>query len=118
MKFNLTGCSPRCTPRATDSVFATSVRIQRRKLMKQTLFVLLATVAILLGAAAQANAGSITYQVSDISSGSIAGTAFSNALVTISFVGDTSNVTSRPEIFQNTVGTGSVTISGIGTFSI
>jgi len=96
-----------------------SVRIEKGdKLMKRTVFALLAAVAMLLSAATQANAGSITYKVSDTATGIIGDTTFANALVTIAFFGNTSNVTTGPPgILFNSVGTGTVTINGIGTFS-
>lgn len=85
--------------------------------MKRTFLVLLATVAALLCGARQANADGITYTESDTATGSIGGQGFTNALVTLTFVGNTSNVTSPSAgLFFNSVGTASVTIGGIGTF--
>jgi PEP-CTERM motif len=63
------------------------------------------------------HAGSITYKVSDTATGIIGGTSFADAPMTITFVGNTSNVISYiPGILVNQVGTGTVTIGGIGTF--
>ncbi len=70
----------------------------------------------IIGAPAS-HAGSITYKVSDTATGIIGDTTFAGALVTITLVGNTSNVTTfLPGVLGN-VGTGTVTISGIGTFS-
>jgi hypothetical protein len=86
--------------------------------MKRTILVLLATVAVLLCGARQANADGITYTESDTATGSIGLINFTNALVTLTFVGDTSNVTNPlPGVFENTGGTATVTIFGIGTFA-
>lgn len=86
--------------------------------MKRTILVLLAAVAVLLCGPRQANADGITYTESVTATGSIGTTIFTNALVTITFVGDTSNVTGSPGFFSNSVGTATVTIgSGIGTYA-
>jgi len=86
--------------------------------MKRTLLLLLAALPVLLCGARQANADAVTYTDSDTATGSIGGTTFSDALVTITFVGNASNVTSiAPGILVNNVGTGTVTIGGVGTFS-
>jgi len=85
--------------------------------MKRTILVLLATVAALLCGARPANADGITYTESDTATGSIGGQAFTDALVTLTFVGNTSNVTNPSAgAFFNAAGTASVTIGGIGTF--
>jgi hypothetical protein len=86
--------------------------------MKRTILVLLATAAVLLCGARQANADGITYTESDTATGSIGLINFTNALVTLTFVGDTSNVTNPAAgFFSNSVGTATVTISGLGTFA-
>lgn len=86
--------------------------------MKARIVLLLAALVVLLCVATQANAdGVLTYTESDTATGSIGGTSFTGALVTITFVGHTANVTGSPGFFQNIVGTGTVTIAGIGTFA-
>jgi hypothetical protein len=85
--------------------------------MKRTILVLLAAVAVLLCGPRQANADGITYTESVTATGSIGATIFTNALVTITFVGDTSNVTGSPGFFSNSVGTAALTIGGIGPFT-
>ena len=74
--------------------------------------------ATIIGAPAS-HAGSITYKISDTASGRIGGTSFTDALVTIAFMGNTSNVhvSGGAGNFLNVLGTATVTISGIGTFS-
>ncbi|HXN20368.1 MAG TPA: PEP-CTERM sorting domain-containing protein [Candidatus Binatus sp.] len=77
---------------------------------------IIAVLFVVIGAPAS-HAGSITYKNSDIATGSIGDRTFAGALVTITIVGNTSNVTTFGSgIFAN-VGPGTVTISGIGTFS-
>jgi hypothetical protein len=86
--------------------------------MKRTFLILLAIVAALLCGARPANADGITYTESDTATGSIGGQAFTDALVTLTFVGDTLNVVNAGAgLFTNTAGTASVTIAGIGTFA-
>jgi hypothetical protein len=86
--------------------------------MKRTTLVLLAVLAMPLCGTRQARADGITYTESDPSvTGSIGKTLFTDAMVIITVVGDTSNVTSSGGHFKNGVGTtATVTISGLGTF--
>jgi hypothetical protein len=84
--------------------------------MKRTILVVLAALAVLLSGARQARADGITYTESDLASGVIGTTSFTNAPVTITFAGDTLNVTGSTGLFLNNVGTAAVTIDGIGTF--
>ena len=73
--------------------------------------------ALLLGAG-WANAAAITYTESATASGSLGGSAFNNSLITLTFVGDTSNVTMlSPGFFSNTVGTIAIQIASLGTTS-
>ena len=88
--------------------------------MKRKILILLAAVAVLFCGPRPANADSITYTVSSTATGTIGEASFTDALVTITFVGDTSNVTSPfTGLFVNSVeevaATG--TIGGIGTFT-
>jgi hypothetical protein len=75
----------------------------------------LAALALLLGSGGPVSAGPIVYTVQTTASGSLGGTPFSNALVTVSFTGDTSNVTGGGGFFTNTVGTATVNVAGLGT---
>jgi hypothetical protein len=75
----------------------------------------IASLALLLGAG-WANAAAITYTESATASGSLGGTAFNNSLITLTFVGNTSNVTMLSAgFFANTVGTISIQIASLGT---
>jgi hypothetical protein len=62
-----------------------------------------------------AQASPIIYTEQATGSGSLGPSVFSNALVTITFTGDTINVQQLPFGFSNGVGTSTVNISGIGT---
>jgi hypothetical protein len=72
-------------------------------------------VAAVVAMAGVARADQITYTDQAIASGSLGGTTFSDALVTVSFTGDTSNVFDDGGILRNLIGTGTVTVAGIGT---
>jgi hypothetical protein len=86
--------------------------------MRGGILVLLAGLAVLFCGARQASAAGITYSESSTASGSIGGTTFSNELVTVTFVGNTSNIFAlAPGLWFNNVGTATVTIGGLGTFS-
>jgi hypothetical protein len=85
--------------------------------MKRTNLILVAVAVLLFCGARQANADAITYTESGTATGSIGLTNFTNALVTITFAGDTSNVSEVSGLFSNPVGTATVTIGGIGTFA-
>ena len=63
---------------------------------------------------ATASASPITYTVSDTASGTIGGTAFTNQLVTLRYVSDTSGVSGSPGFYTNQVGVGNIMI-GSGT---
>jgi hypothetical protein len=65
-------------------------------------------------ATATARADLITYTEQAVGSGGLGGTAYTNALVTITFTGDTANVTGGSGFFINTVGTTTVTVAGLG----
>jgi hypothetical protein len=68
-----------------------------------------------LGFIGSAQAMSITYMVESIGSGTIGTQSFSDAPVEVSFTGDTANVSGGSGYFTNNVGTGTVSIGGIGT---
>jgi hypothetical protein len=81
-------------------------------------FAVLAVVACLGGSALSGTgrADLITYTEQATASGSLGSTSFTNALVTLTFTGDTANVTQpRPGIFANSTGTATVTVAGLGT---
>jgi PEP-CTERM motif len=71
--------------------------------------------AVLLAADRRADASLITYTETDTASGSLGGTPFTDALVTIVFTGDTADVTGGGGVFFNEVGTVTVTVAGLGT---
>jgi hypothetical protein len=68
-------------------------------------------IALLCGVA---SAGPITFTEQTIHSGSLGGTTFTNALVTIVLIGDTSTVSSSGGVFTD-FGTAIVTVAGIGS---
>jgi hypothetical protein len=57
----------------------------------------------------------VTYTEQAIASGTLGGSSFTSALVTIVFTGDTVNVTGGGGFFTNAVGIATVTVGGIGT---
>lgn len=87
--------------------------------MKRTALILFAVLAMLLLGAGPSYANTIKYTLSDASvTGSIGGTSFTNASVSITFAGNASNVVLlSPGAYVNTVGTATVDISGIGSFT-
>jgi hypothetical protein len=66
-----------------------------------------------------AHAAPITYTVTDTASGQLGNTTFTNSLITVSFVGDTTNVTGSAGFFTNSVGTGTVQVGSgpVATFT-
>jgi hypothetical protein len=72
------------------------------------------TVAVLLFTAGLAQAGPITYVESVTASGSLGGTSFTNQLVTLTMIGNTSGVLSASGIFAN-AGTLVVNVAGVGS---
>jgi hypothetical protein len=85
--------------------------------MKRINLILVAAAILLFCGAQQAKADAITYTESGTATGSIGATNFTNALVTITFAGDTTNVSAVAGFFTNSVGTATVAIGGIGTFA-
>jgi hypothetical protein len=57
----------------------------------------------------------ITYYNQVVASGMLGTTSFTDALVTVTFNGDTANVTGGGGFYSNMVGTGTLTIAGLGT---
>ncbi len=78
----------------------------------------LALAAGLCFSVAQLQASPITYTLSSDASGTLGGMSFTDALVTITLIGDTANVVPGPVPFTDVVentGTATVDVSGIGT---
>jgi len=93
-----------------------------RGFLMRAFFVSIATLAF-CGFAVPANATTITYSISATVSGKIGAVTFTNALVTVTLLGDTSTIKNEtfggliPNAKVN-VGIGTVNISGIGTATI
>lgn len=86
--------------------------------MKKVIFALATAAALLLSCAHGAKADSFNYTDSATATGTIGATAFTDTLVTVTFTGDTADISTFAGSYVNYVGTESVTISGIGTFAI
>lgn len=76
--------------------------------------------AVILGLVASASGRSeaafIMYTESAVGSGSLGGTAFTNALVTLTGTADTNNVTNpSTDLFTNPLSSATVTVAGVGT---
>jgi len=88
--------------------------------MKSTTFALFVAAALVLLGASQVYADGIIYTVSDTSvTGTLNGVGFT-APVTVTFTGDTSNVTNSCGASVapcNQVGTATITIGGLGTYT-
>ncbi len=63
-------------------------------------------------------ASSITYSISSYGSGSLDGTAFTNQLVTVSFLGDTAGLTPISGAILEPFGVAAVTVQGLGSDSL
>lgn len=79
-------------------------------------------VTALLGFASPAPAVPIAYQVSAVASGTLGGSSFTNALVTLTLTADTSNVVAAslacPTCGVANVGTARVNVPGLGTGTV
>jgi hypothetical protein len=89
--------------------------------MKRFLVGTIATIGI-LGTAAPTLADPITYTETSIASGSLGGTTFTDALITLTLIGDTTGVVQPlpdelPD-FRYNPGTATITIAGLGTATI
>jgi hypothetical protein len=74
----------------------------------------LVSAGFLVSAPARSRAGTITYMETVDASGSLGSSTFSNALVTLTFVGDTANITNPSAgIFRNSPGTATVMVNGM-----
>lgn len=71
-------------------------------------------VGILLSLSFSLRAAMIVYTDQVVATGSIGTHNFTNALVTVTVVGDTANVQTAPSVYYN-LGTATVTIAGVGT---
>jgi hypothetical protein len=60
-------------------------------------------------------AGPITYTDQFVASGQLGNTAFGNALVTLTFTGDTSTIFTNGILFTNATPTATVNVQGVGT---
>jgi hypothetical protein len=83
--------------------------------MKLKLFLL----SLVLLATNLAHAEPIVYSVSGTATGTLGATSFTDQFLTVSFFGDTSNVSlGTPGFYANTVGTGTVSVNGtVATFT-
>lgn len=90
--------------------------ISRFRMIGPRFAALAALVGFGIGAAGRVEASLITYTESTVASGTLGSTSFTNALLTLTFVGDTDNVT-HPSAFMymNSIGTATVTVAGVGT---
>jgi len=73
---------------------------------------------VLLGSVTQIKASPITYTLSSAVSGTLGGTSFTDALVTVTVTGDTANVTPGSAPYTDVVvnsGNATVDVSGVGT---
>ena len=67
--------------------------------MKKTILSLMTLATLTLTLAVSASASLMTYSESDTISGTLGGTAFTNALVTFTLIADTSNITYNPNFY-------------------
>jgi hypothetical protein len=82
--------------------------------MKKPILVMFVMASILL-MVSMAGATTITYTESATATGTLGNQSFTRALVTLTLVGDTANVTGAPGFYSNAVGTFTVDIAGLGT---
>jgi hypothetical protein len=75
-----------------------------------------AVLGLVAGAVGRTEAALLIYTDQGTGSGSLGSTPFTDALVTVSFTGDTTNVISEAGFgFRNLIGTATVTVAGVGT---
>lgn len=82
-----------------------------------TRLILAAAALVLVGAGTPAQADPITYTISSAVSGTLGGTPFTDALVTVTLTGDTADITPGPAPYTDVVvnaGNATVDVSGIG----
>lgn len=83
-----------------------------------TRLILAAAALVLVGEVTQAQADPVTYTISSAVSGTLGGTPFTDALVTVTLTGDTADITPGPTPYTDVVvnaGNATVDVSGIGT---
>ncbi len=78
----------------------------------------IATVLLLVCCAFALQAGTITYTEEAVVTGTVGATPFTSALLQLTFVGDTANVTGGPTFFTNSAGTLTFSIAGVGSGTI
>jgi hypothetical protein len=83
----------------------------------RTLIIALVLLGTLLWTSSPALADGVTYTETDVASGSLGGASFSDALVTITLLGDTSTSTTGIFGALEVFGPATVTVDGIGTAS-
>ena len=83
----------------------------------RTLIIALVLLGTLLWTSSPALADGATYTETDVASGSLGGASFSDALVTITLLGDTSTLTTGIFGALEVFGPATVTVDGIGTAS-
>jgi hypothetical protein len=83
----------------------------------RTLIIALVLLGTLLWTSSPALADGATYTETDVASGSLGGASFSDALVTITLLGDTSTLTTGIFGALEVFGPATVTVEGIGTAS-
>lgn len=74
--------------------------------------------AVLATAVVQANASPITYSLTTTASGTLGASSFTDALVTVTLTGDTSNIVAGPPPYTNDLfnaGVATVSVAGLGT---
>ncbi len=83
--------------------------------MKRTILILAALALLILGVS-PVGATPITYVEQAVATGELGSTAFTDALVTLTYVGDTINIqSSGTGLFGDHKGTATVNVAGIGT---
>ena len=88
------------------------------RIMMQKTITFFAVLGSLLGGVGHAAASNITYTEQAVGTGRLGADSFTNALVTITFAGDTANILNySPGVLVNSVGTALVSVSGVGTAS-
>jgi hypothetical protein len=96
--------------------FESMMAISALRMIGPRLAGLAALIGLWTGATGRVEAESITYMESTVASGTLGLQSFTDAVVTLTFVGDTTNVTNpSPGHYVNSVGTATVTVAGIGT---
>ena len=89
--------------------------VSARRMIGPRLAGLAALLGLWTGTMGWAEAGLITYTESTIATGTLGSHAFSNAMIVLTFVGDTTNVQqTSPSLYVNPAGTATLTVAGLG----